>query len=197
MQLYQFPLSPNCKRVRVMAAELGIELEVKNLDFRTGDAKAPAYLALNPMGKVPTLVDGDFVLWESPAILTYLARKHGKLLPDDARGLAETVRWTTWHARHLDPAVGTVVFERLLKVMQGGQPDPRRVDDAAHEIARYAPVLDHQLAGREWIIGAFTIADISIGTSIEVGAMAKVDWSAYPNVTAWFERLRARPSWKA
>ena len=197
MQLYQFPMSPNCKRVRVTAAELGVALELKNLDFRAGEAKTPAYLALNPMGKVPTLVDGDLVLWESPAIMTYLARKHGKLLPEDPRGLAETVRWTTWHARHLDPAIGTVVFERVIKAFSGGQADEHRVDDAMKEVARYAPVLDQQLAAREWVTGAYSIADIAIGTAIEIGAVAKIDWSSYPHVADWFNRLRARPAWSA
>lgn len=195
MQLYQFPMSPNCKRVRVMAAELGIALELKNLDFRSGEAKGPAYLAMNPMGKVPTLVDGDFVLWESAAICVYLARKHGKLLPEDPRGMADTLRWTTWYARHLDPSTTTLVVERLLKPMWGAQPDARLVEDATKEIERYTPVLDQQLAGRDWVTGTFSIADISIGVGIEAAAAAKLDWSGYKHVTAWFNRLRERPSW--
>ena len=94
MKLYSSPLSPNGKRARICAAELGLALEDAPIDFARGDARSPDYLALNPMGKVPTLTDGAFVLWESAAVLFYLASKNAPsaLCPADAQPQADTTR---------------------------------------------------------------------------------------------------------
>ncbi|HUJ59815.1 MAG TPA: glutathione S-transferase family protein [Kofleriaceae bacterium] len=197
MDLYQFEMSPNAKRVRVVAAELGIPLQVKSLDFRSAENKQPDYLAKNPNGKVPTLVDGDFTLWESPAICFYLARKAGKLLGSDPQSEADAVRWMTWNASHFEPHLFTVVFERMFKPMRGGQPDQAKIDHAMKDVERYARILDQQLTGRDWVTGALSIADIAIATSVELAQMAQVDFAPYQAITAWLGRVRERPSWKA
>ena len=103
MKLYGFPPSPNTWKVRAVAAHLGIPLELEFVDLTKGGSHSPDYLALNPSGRTPTLVDGDFKLWESTAIMQYLAsQKPNSLWPDNARTRADIMRWQSWAARALE-----------------------------------------------------------------------------------------------
>src|SRR5579884_84874 len=144
MKLYINPMSPNVRRVRLTAAVLGMDLEEKKLDFTKGEHKNPEYLALNPNGAVPTLVDGDFVLTESRAIMQYLASKKPEsgLLPRDEKARADVMRWQFWDASHFSPQLGTLAFEKIVKAMMGmGEPDQRRIDDALTNFRRFGAVL--------------------------------------------------------
>lgn len=201
MKLYNNDFSPNAKRVRVAARELGANLDVVQLDFAKGEHKAPPYMAKNPNGKIPTFEDADgTVVWESPAILFYLAEKHPEkgLLPKDAIARTEAMRWMFWNASHLEAAVFKIGLERIVKPMLMKQPsDEAAVAVAMKDIERYAPVLNAELEGKDWILGkSFSIADIALGTSIEFGTHAKIDFSQYKHLTAWLGRLQARDSWK-
>ena len=197
--LYQNKLSPNAKRVRVLARELGITLEIVELDFTKGEHKSPANLAHNPMGKVPTLVNEHGTFWESPAIMVHLAATaKSPLLPLDAVGLTETTRWTCWNASHFEPGMFTVLFERMFAPMMGRTPDDVKVASGVKDIERYAPVLDKQLTAGPWLTGSqFTIADIALATTVEAGMMAAKDELApYSNIRAWYGRVMERKSWK-
>ena len=101
MKLYAFPPSPNTWKVRAFAHQLGVPLELEIVDLTKGAQRKPEYLALNPTGRTPTLVDGDLKLWESSAIMQYLAsQKKSPLWPDDAKARADIVRWQSWHLQH-------------------------------------------------------------------------------------------------
>ncbi|MGB9430409.1 MAG: glutathione S-transferase family protein [Gammaproteobacteria bacterium] len=117
MKPYYSPLSANSHKVRIAAALLDIPLELQNVELPKGEQRAPDYLAINPMGKVPMLVDGDFVLPESAAITIYLAEsKPGNMLyPAERRARAEVNRWLFWAASHWAPAIGALAFEKVLK----------------------------------------------------------------------------------
>jgi glutathione S-transferase len=119
MKLYMNSTSPNVRRVRLTAAVLGLQLEEKNLDLAKGEQNKPEFVALNPNGAVPTLVDGDFVLTESRAIMQYLASKKPEsgLLPRNERARAEVTRWQFWDSSHFSPQLGTLTFQRVLKPM--------------------------------------------------------------------------------
>lgn len=199
MQLHTAAISANGKRVRICAAELGVALDVKLLDFQKGEQRAPEYLALNPMGKVPTLADGDFVLWESPAVVWYLARTNGggAIAPEEPRAQADMLRWMFFGASHLDPYVTTLVVERFIKARRGEQADEALAASAEQWLARFLPVVEGQLSGREYLTGHFSLADITLGCTIELSPLLKLDLAPYPNVRAWLERLQARPSWRA
>ncbi len=200
MKLYNNNFSPNAKRVRVCANELGINLNVIELDFKKGDNRKPEYVAKNPMGKIPTLEDDDgYVIWESPAILTYLASKNPQknLLPTDARGRAETVRWMFWNASHLEAAVYGVAFEKLVKPMLGAQADQTRIDACTKDFERYAPVLNAHLEGKQWICGdQFTIADISVAVVVEFAIPSGLDVNQFAHIKAWLGRISSRDAWK-
>jgi len=200
MKLYVNVMSPNVRRARLTAAVLGIELDEQALDFGKGEHKTPAYLALNPNGAVPTLVDGDFVLTESRAIMQYLASKKPEagLLPLDERGRAQVTRWQFWDASHFSPACGTLAFQRVMKKRFGlGEPDAAKVDEALATIHRYGAVLDGQLQGKRFIVGdALTLADLTIASSLMYAKQAEVPLADHPNVAAWFERIAATDAWK-
>jgi glutathione S-transferase len=126
MKLYNANFSPNALRVRAVAAELGIDFELIEVDLRGGDNRSADFLSINPNGKVPVLVDDDFVVWESRAINSYLASKKPErgLHPDDPKSRATVDQWLYWQAIHLGPAMQKLSFERFLKAKFGmGDPD--------------------------------------------------------------------------
>lgn len=199
MKLFHNPLSPNVRRVRLTAAVLGLELEEKKLDFAKGEHKTPEYLALNPNGAVPTLVDGDYVLTESRAIMQYLASKKPEsgLLPRDEATRADVTRWQFWDASHFSPHLAAIAFERMLKGMMGmGDPDLRKVEDALGNFRRFGAVLSKRLEGKQYIVGnALTVADLTIASSLMYAKQADVPLGELPHVQSWFARISALEAW--
>ncbi|HEX4445317.1 MAG TPA: glutathione S-transferase family protein [Polyangiaceae bacterium] len=199
MRIHTAKTSPAGKRVRICAAELGVELEPLFLDIPNNEQRSPGYLAMNPMGKFPTLLDGDLVLWESAAILCHLAQTSpngDKLYPRDPMRQADTLRWLFFGACHLDAYFTMLVVERFIKARQGLPPDEAVVASAGQSLARFMPVVDQQLARREYLTGAFSLADIALGCTLELTSLVRYDDTPLPNVRAWLERLHARGSWR-
>lgn len=200
MKLYMNPLSPNVRRVRLTAAVLGMTLEEHGLDFSKGEHKAEGFLAMNPNGAVPTLVDGDFVLTESRAIMQYLASKKpesGLLGKDDAQR-ADVTRWQFWDASHFSPHIGTLAFEKVIKPMMGmGDPDQAKINDGLTNFRRFAAVLDKRLSKAKYVVGdALTLADLTLASSLMYSKQAEVPVADFPNIAAWFERIQALEGWK-
>jgi glutathione S-transferase len=198
MKLYNSNYSPNAKRIRIAANELGSKLEIEELDFAKGENRQPGYVAMNPMGKIPTFEDDGYVLWESPAILHYLANKHGKLVPRDLKQSTEMYRWMFWNASHYEGALFALVFENVIKPqMMKQEADPKRVESSKKDFERFAPVFNAHLEGKQFVCGNdFTIADIAIGCTSELAPMVGIDLKQYTHINAWLTRLQARPSWK-
>ena len=198
MKLYTFPISPNGKRANVCALESGVTLEQANIDFARGENRSPDYLSMNPSGKAPTLVDGDFVLWESAAMLCYIAQTaRSPLWPSGARPQADLLRWLFFCSCHVDPYFTTLMVERFIKARRGLPADEILAASAEQWLARFVPVVEQQLAGKEYLMGKFGLADIALGCSLELSPLVKYDLSAYPNVRAWLGRLQGRESWRA
>ena len=199
MKLYGFAGSPRTWKVRALAAHLGIPLEYENLDAAKGDNRTPKYLALNPTGRTPTLVDGDFVLWESDAIMQYLAsKKPNTLWPDDARTRADIMRWQNWQSAHWgSDACVPLLFQNLVKAIFGvGPPDAAVVAKATEAFNKEAGVLDRHLANRDWLVGSSpTLADFTVGSYLFYTKEAKLPVAGYKNIGHWFERLSALPGW--
>jgi len=199
MKLYNANLSPNALRVRAVASELGIELEIVEVDLRGGENKTPAYLALNPNGKVPTLVDGNFVLWESRAIDAYLAslKPERGLYPADPKKRAIVDQWSYWQAIHLGPAMQRIAFEFVLKPRFGmGEPDESAVAGQRKDVAQFLPILDANLADKEWVAGDLSVADFAVASTFMYREPSGVSLDATPNVAAWIARMEARPAWQ-
>jgi glutathione S-transferase len=200
MLLYNVNLSPNALRVRAVAHELGVTLEIVDVDLRKGENKSKSFLALNPNGKVPVLVDGDFVLWESRAINAYLARLKPEkgLYPEDARKRAIVDQWSYWQAIHLGPAMQRVAFERLLKSKFGmGEPDEKELEGSLKDIAQFMAVLDANLSDKEWVAGELSIADFAVASTFVYRKGSNISLERAPNVSRWIDRVEARSSWKA
>ncbi len=201
MKLYYHPASPNGRRAILTLRQLGLEAEEVIVDFARGDLTTPEYTKLNPNQKIPTLVDGDFVLWESNAIMQYLASKKPEagLLPRDERGRADVLRWQCWNMNHFAPAVGTFNWENLLKrVFNAGEPDAAKLAQAEKELPRFAKVLDAQLATQRYVTGEkLTVADLSIAASLMFRIPARVPLEPYPNVRRMMESIEALEAWKS
>jgi glutathione S-transferase len=200
MKLYINPLSPNVRRVQLTAAVLGLKLEEKRLDFIKGEHKTPEFLALNPNGAVPTLVDGDVVLTESRAIMQYLASKKREsgLLPRDEQECADVTRWQFWDAAHFSPQLGTLTFEKIIKAMTGmGEPDQRKIDEATTSFRRFGAVLDKRLDGKQYVVGnSLTIADLTIACSLMYAKQTDAPLGEFPSIQSWFLRISDMDAWK-
>jgi glutathione S-transferase len=199
--LYMNPTSPNVRRVRLTAAVLGIGLVEKRLDFTKGEQKAPEYLRLNPNGAVPTLVDGEFVLTESRAIMQYLASKRPEsgLLPQDEPARADVVRWQFWDAAHFSPALGTLFFQKILKPKLGmGEPDAAKLEEALGNLRRFGGVLNERLQGKQYVVGsALTIADLTLASSLMYARQTQAPLEEFANVLSWLGRISELDAWKA
>lgn len=200
MLLYNANLSPNALRVRAVAHELAIALEIVDVDLRKGENRSKTFLALNPNGKVPVLVDDDLVLWESRAINAYLAslRSEQGLYPEDPRKRAIVDQWSYWQAIHLGPAIQRVVFERLLKSKFGmGEPDEKALEGSLKDIAQFLAVLDANLCDQDWVAGELSIADFAVASTFVYRKGSNISLERAPHVSTWIDRLEARPSWQA
>lgn len=197
MKLYQFPLSPNCQKVVAVANEVGVRLTSINLDVFHGAAKAPEMLAKNPNGRVPVLEDDDFVLWESNAMLGYLASKADRadLAPSTPRERADVDRWLAWNNAHFAPAVRKVGFERIVKKLAGlGAVDEAMVKAGTEEFGVVAAVLDRSLEGKNYLCATLTIADFANVTYAALCEAAGLPLTPYRNIQAWVERMMTRES---
>jgi glutathione S-transferase len=199
MKLYINLTSPNVRRVRLTAAALRLQLEEKNVDLAKGEQKRPEFLALNPNGAVPTLVDGDFVLTESRAIMQYLASKKPEsgLLPRDEQARADVTRWQFWDSSHFSPQLGTLAFQKVIKPRMGiGEPDAGKVEEALTHFRRFAAVLNERLAGKQYVVGdSMTLADLTLASSLMYAKQAQVPLGEFPNIEAWFSRISNMDAW--
>lgn len=187
--------SRNSCKVLIALAELGERCEIKALsrmsDCRPADAP---YRKINPNGVTPTIDDGGFVLWESGAILRYLgeSRPGETLLPADMKGRATVQQWVSWEGATLAPSLLNLFF-----AMMAPKPDAEAVAAAKAAYLGHLATLDAQLAGREYVCGRYSIADIAIGGITPIAFLLQLDLSSYPNLLGWLRRLRGRPAWKA
>jgi glutathione S-transferase len=196
MKLYDFAFSPNSRKVRAVAYELGLQLEHVNVDLLRGEQRAPAFLAKNPNGRVPVLEDRDLILWESTAIMRYLANGTA-LIPSTRRASAEMDRWIAWQLAHLGPALSKVAFERIVKKLSArGEPDLARIEEGTAEFAQMNAILDGALADREYVAGSLSLADFALAAHYSLAGAAGLSVAAHPRVEAWLARMCARDSMK-
>jgi len=199
MKIHYNPLSSNSRRALVVALHLGAKVDFVFVDLGKGDQKKPEYLRLNPNGKVPTLEDGDFALWESNTIAEYLCDLTPKqtLLPHDPKARADVLKWTHWTSAHFSPAVGILGFENFVKKFVSGQdPDPKEVARGEKLVTDLSTILERHLEGREWLAqDRLTLADYAVASTVFARARIKLPQMP-PRVAAWLERVESQPAWK-
>lgn len=175
--------------------EMGISYETMPLDFTKGEHKSPEYLQLNPNGKVPTIMDDGFVLWESLAINYYLIEKYNgvELVGNSATDHAEVNKWNIWSITHLSESFFPLVMQKYFNT-----PDSEATKDAKEkELPRYLAVLENHLSGKEYMaLDKFTLADITAMSVANMAVFVGYDLSAYSNITSWMERLSQRPAYQ-
>jgi glutathione S-transferase len=200
MKLYVFPPSPRAFKVLSVANHLGLAFETHLVDLSKGDHHKPEFAALNPNRRMPVLEDDGFVLWESNAIIQYLASKKPEsgLLPTDPRGRADVSRWQFWDAAHWDAACAILGFERVAKKRLGlGDPDPVEIAKGVERFNRAAAVLDEQLKGHKFVTGdKLTLADFSLGAWMNVAQAAQYPVEPYREIRRWHAELSELPAWK-
>lgn len=202
LQLYSLN-TPNGVKASIMLEETGLPYEPHLVDIMKDESWTPEYLSLNPNGKIPAILDPDgpdgepLALFESGAILIYLAEKTGQLIPADAAGRYETIQWVMWQMGGLGPMFGQLGFFHKF----GGRTfeDKRPLQRYVAESKRLLGVLDARLEGRDWIMGDYTIADISMLGWVRnlIGfyeARELVEFDTLKNIPAWLERGLARPA---
>jgi GST-like protein len=203
LQLYSLP-TPNGVKVSIMLEETGLPYEPHLVSFETNDQMSPEFLSLNPNNKIPAIIDPlgpggkPLALFESGAILLYLAEKTGKFLPQDPAARYETIQWVMFQMGGIGPMFGQVGF--FHKFAGREYEDKRPRDRYAAESRRLLGVLERRLEGREWIMGdAYTIADIATFPWIRnlvgyYGAGDLVGFGDFPNVARVLERFLVRPA---
>jgi glutathione S-transferase len=200
MKLYFHPFSGNSRRVLLVATHLDVPLERIEIDLPKGEQRGAPHKSRNPNGLVPVLEDDGFVLWESRAIMQYLAeRTPGQtLLPTGVRERADVQRWLYWCAAHMAPSNTILVFENFVKARTGrGEPDPAAIARGEALVAQNAAILDAHLADKTWVAqDRLTLADLSLSASFALAGPARLPIAPYANLRAWLGRVQELDAWK-
>jgi GST-like protein len=196
IQLYTW-VTPNGKKVSIMLEEIGIPYEIHAVNLGQGDQFKPEYLAINPNNKIPAIIDPDgpggkpFTLFESGAILHYLAEKSGKLWPADLRQRYTVIQWLMFQMGGVGPMFGQANYFYRLK-----EKVPYAIERFHKEARRLYNVLDQELARKEYLADEYSIADIATYPWVWRHEIHQVKLEEYPNVKRWYETISERPAVK-
>jgi glutathione S-transferase len=201
LKLHAFPLSPRSFKVLAVANHLGIEHDLVFCDLTKGEQRHAEFGSINPNHKVPALEDGDFKLWESNAMIEYLAslKPEKGLLPANERARANVAQWMFWESTTWDPAIAILAFERGVKGLLGlGAPDPVEIEKGTQRVNAAAAILDAHLKGRAYVCGEkLTLADFALGSALVLEDMAQLPLAPYAEIKRWGAQLSALPAWQA
>ncbi len=198
IDLFYF-VSPNARKILMALEELELAYDVRWTDITQGDQFDPDYLRVNPNGKIPAIVDHDgpggrpLALFESAAILQYLAEKTGRLLPTGPAARWEAICWTVWQVANQGPGLGQATHFTTY-APQNGHDDPYARQRFGSEAARVYQVLETRLRERDYIVDEFSIADIACFPWTRLGKGHGISLDDYPAVRDWSDRISARPS---
>ncbi len=184
--------TPNGRKVSIALEELGLPYTVHSIDISKDEQFAPDFLKISPNNRIPAIVDRDnnFSLFESGAILIYLAEKTGKLMPKDAEGRYRTIEWLMWQMGGIGPMLGQV--HHFIKYNKGKAPYAE--ERYSKEAKRLYGVLDRRLEGREYMAGDYSIADIATWPWISRFEWQEINLNEFPNVARWYKAIAARPA---
>ena len=200
IQLYTLP-TPNGKKASIALEEFGLPYEAHTINIGKGDQHDPEYLRINPNNKIPSIIDPNgpdgepIAIMESGAILHYLARKTGTLMPTDPRGENEVLQWLFFQVGSVGPMFGQ--FGHFFMYAKG-KTDAYGENRYTQETIRLLNVLNQRLEGRDWLVGDYSIADIATGPWVSgleyYEGLEAVEWDRFDNVKAWYARFKERPA---
>ncbi|HET7008846.1 MAG TPA: glutathione S-transferase family protein [Candidatus Binatia bacterium] len=198
IKLYTFPPSTNSRKVRIALIEKGLEFERISIDLTKREQKNPDYLKVHPFGQIPALDDEGFVVYDSTIINEYLEDEYPypPLMPSDSEGRARARMMEDFRDAHFNPYFVHIIQESR---KPEGERDTQRIDNAKAEITKAFDRIEAELQGRDYLTGAFSLADVAFMANIELldrfGIV--VDPIKYKNTVGWIARLKARPSFAA
>ena len=182
--------TPNGWKVSVTLEELGLEYQLHKIILQDQQQKEAGYVAINPNGRIPTLVDDGFAVFESGAIMIYLAEKTGRLMPTDVKGRSEVIQWLMFQMSGIGPMMGQAnVFFRTME-----EKIPTAISRYQNESRRLFEVLDRQLDHSEWLAKNFSIADIANWCWVRLYFWSGVSLDGLDNLQRWLEAMEARPA---
>jgi glutathione S-transferase len=192
IDLYTSP-TPNGWKASITLEELEIPYEVKPINLLEGDQKKPEFLAINPNGRIPAIVDraeGDFAVFESGAVMMYLAEKAGRLLPADAKGRSRVIQWLMFQMGGIGPMMGqaNVFFRYFPEKIQAA------IDRYQHESRRLFEVLNGRLVDHQWLAGDYSIADIANWSWLRIHNWSGVSIDGLDGLSRWMDEMKARPA---
>ncbi len=199
MKLYYDPVTVNCRKVVAGFKLMGTDFEEAKVDYFAGGHKQDDYLAINPNGELPALVDGDMQLWESNAILVYAAEKDGNtaVYPTDPKVRADIQRWLLWEAGKWFNACYVYLVENVVKPLTGSEADPAVLEAHAPTFHQLAGMLEARLSGQDWLCGPqVTLADIAVAAPMHLHSHQKLPLEDYPNLRRWMDRVESLPCWR-
>lgn len=198
MKIYGHFMSPPTNQARLTASAVGVAHEYVHIDLTKGAHRAPEYLAINPYGRVPALVDGDLKLAESCAISRYLASKaKSDLYPEDVAERAIVDQWMDYAAHHIRANMGRILFNRVVAPLMGVEVDERSIKEGGQALDANMPIVDAQLAKSRYVAGGrMTIADTAMTAAMEPFEMLGYSIENFPNVVRWRNAIMAEPFYK-
>ena len=193
LKLYDHPLSGNCYKVRLALNQLGVEYEKIYLDIFKGEQHSGDYRAVNPNRKIPVLVDGDFNMWESNAILLYLGKKYSPtpLYPEDLSAFGMMAQWLLFGKTSIDPNLALARF--MTKFLPPDAVDEKRLGELRAQGSAVLQVLDSHLEHYDFLAGDYTMADIACFPYVDLAPEGGIDLSPYSSVVLWCDRIKSRP----
>ncbi len=198
MKIYGHFLSAPANHVRLAASALGVDHEYVHVDLLAGENKSPAFLAVNPFGKVPALEDDGYTLSESCTIGRYLAtREKSDLYPDEPKARGEVDQWSDFAAHHIRTNMAKVLFNKVFAPTMGREPNTASMEEGRNFLSQQVPHVEARLADRDYLCAdRLTLADIAMLAAMEPFDLIEFDLAPYPNVKAWRERLMANDWYK-
>jgi glutathione S-transferase len=194
MKIYGHAWSSNARRVQMLCEELQIPYSYETVDLMTGAQYTPEFQKLNPNSKVPVIDDDGFLLWESQAIMRYLADKHeaGAWYPTDSRERAVVEQWLDWNLARLSPECGKIMYNLHFA---GDKRNEHAIEDGRRWLLRILPVMETALKQQPYLCGSHaTLADLAVATNIAYLEFCRHDLGPYPAIRRWYDAIKARPS---
>lgn len=202
IKLYDNPQNSNSRKIHAIARSCDITIDLVPVDLMKGEGQTPEFLAINPNGKIPAMVDGDVKLFESNAILCYIAAKHqSPLLPKDPRGRGEVDQWLFWQASQLSVATGKIAWERVYKgMLNRGTPEQARIDEGLADLERALGALDRVLSQSKYVCGSkLTVADYAICGNLAKATRERIqienEVCKHANIKRWLGEIESSPAW--
>jgi glutathione S-transferase len=195
IKVYGVPASRTF-RTLWMLEELGLPYENIPTHFATGDTRKPEFLAINPNGHIPALVDGDVTMWESMAINLYLAKKYDKgLLPKTLADECHAIKWSFWAMTEVEPHLLTVLMNRMF--LPPDQRDPKAAEAAIEKLNKPFAVLDAEMAERKYLVGdGYSVADVNVASVLSWVSLLNISVEKFPNLKRWLDVCTSRPACK-